>query len=151
MGRYYNTNRFDGKFGFAVQSSSDPEIFGMVEQEPSVIDYYLNGDDEAIEKCKQVLDEQYDILGVEQEDRIYTIHDESEIWDTLYKKYYDKWFREYDKKKDGEMVPYASDKYENGAVEIKQGTQLALCRVSLGVKIYTSLVVDGYCSLTAEL
>lgn len=150
MGRYYNTNNFDGKFGFAIQSSTDPEIFGMEEREPSEILYYLEGTDEAKEYCKKVIDEQYDILEIPQEDRIYEIEKNGDIWD-LSEKYYDKHWREYDKELDKGKTAYASNKWKNGAMEIKEGTELAWCRVSLGCKIYTDLVKDGYCDLTAEL
>ena len=50
MGRFYHSNRFEGKFGFAIQNSDDPEIFGMQEQEPSEIEYYLDGSEENIEQ-----------------------------------------------------------------------------------------------------
>lgn len=150
MGRYYNTNRFEGKFGFGIQDSCDPEIFGMSEQEPTEIDYYLEANDDSLKECKDKIDEQYDFLGVKQEDRIYEIEKSSDTWD-LYDKYYDKHFREFDDEKDKGKIPYHSEKWNNGAVEVKEGIELAWCRVSLGCKIYTDLVKDGYCSLTAEL
>lgn len=150
MGRYYTTNNFDGKFGFAVQSSGDPEIFGMEEQEPSSIDYYLDGSEEAIENCAKVIDEQYDFLGIPESDRVYKIEKEQEVWD-LYDKYNDKCFREYNEELDKGKIPFHSEKWKKGAVEVKDGVELAWCRISLGCKIYTDLVNDGYCSLNAEL
>lgn len=150
MGRYYSSNNFDGKFGFGVQSSDDPSIFGMEEQEPSEITYYLEGTDEAKAHCKKVIDEQYDFLGVAQEDRVYEIEKGGDIWE-LEEKYYDSGFREWTEELDKGKIPYSSDKWKNGAVEIKDGIELAWCRVSLGCRIYSDLVKDGYCELTAEL
>lgn len=155
MGRYYRSNRFDGKFGFAVQSSDDPAIFGMVEQEPSEIEYYLDGSEENIEQVAKKLDEQYDILEIPQNERIYLLNcDEKDALRSLYDlggKYYTKHFREWNEELDKGKVPYSSAKWQKGAVETKDGIELAWCRVYLGTKIYTELVKDGYCSLTAEL
>ena len=44
MGRYYQTNNTEGKFGFAVQSSDDPAIFGM-EEEPRVEQVWADNED----------------------------------------------------------------------------------------------------------
>lgn len=44
MGRYYSGD-IEGKFWFAVQSSTVGERFGCVEQEQSHIDYYIDEDD----------------------------------------------------------------------------------------------------------
>lgn len=152
MGRYYHTNRFEGKFGFGVQPSDDPEIFGMEEQAPSSINYYLDGDDENIKKVAEKLDEQYDILGIPSEERIYLLEkgDRGEL-DKLYDKFYSKLFREYDKKIDGEKIPYHSEIYKNEAVEVRDGIELAWCRIWLGTRIYTELIEEGYCDLEAEL
>lgn len=45
MGRYYYTdNGKEGKFMFGVQPSDDPDYMGMIEQEPTSIDYYADKD-----------------------------------------------------------------------------------------------------------
>lgn len=150
MGRYWNSNNHSGKFGFAVQNSSDPEIFGMQEQEPTSITYYLDDSDEAREDIKKVLDEQYNILKIKPEDRIYEIKDEQEIWDLL-DKYHEENFRPYDKERDKDQIPYADKKYKQGVVPVISAIPLAECRVSLGLKIMDDLMKDGYCELEAEL
>ena len=58
MGRFYSGD-IEGKFWFAVQSSTDQEFFGM-EEDRSYIDYYVDDDSmEQIEKgikdCKKAL------------------------------------------------------------------------------------------------
>ena len=150
MGRYWNSNNHSGKFGFAVQNSSDPEIFGMQEQEPASITYYLDDSDEAREDIKKVLDEQYEILHIKPEDRIYEIKDEQEIWDLL-DKYHEQNYRPYDKEKDKDQIPFWSAKYESGEAPVDKRVPLAECRVSLGLKIMDDLMKDGYCELEAEL
>ena len=56
MGRYYNGD-INGKFYFAVQSSDDASFFGGFRDEPRVIEYCFNMDDdfdsvmEGIFKC----------------------------------------------------------------------------------------------------
>ena len=101
MGRYYNTNNFSGKFGFAVQSSDDPEIFGMEAQEPTSIDYYLEATDESKAQVRKVLDEQYDILKVPQEERIYAVDPKNadEAWDKISDAIDKRMWRPYDEKK----------------------------------------------------
>ena len=51
MGRYFSGD-IEGKFWFAVQSSTVGERFGCVEQEQSHIDYYIDEDDK-----DQIIDE----------------------------------------------------------------------------------------------
>ena len=53
MGRYYNGD-IEGKFWFAVQSSSAPSRFGAQEYEPSYINYYF--DEEQLDKVQKELD-----------------------------------------------------------------------------------------------
>ena len=43
MGRYYNGD-IEGKFWFAIQSSTDADFFGVVGSEPSYLDYYFSED-----------------------------------------------------------------------------------------------------------
>ena len=155
MGRFYRSNRFDGKFGVALQNSDDPAIFGMREQEPSEIEYYLDGNEENIEQVAKKLDEQYDILEIPENERVYLLDcNEKDALQPVYElseKYYTKHYREWNEELDRGRVPYVSKIWQKGAVETKDGIELAWCRVYLGTKIYTELVVDGYCSLTAEL
>jgi hypothetical protein len=51
MGRYYSGD-IEGKFWFAVQSSTVGERFGCVEQDPGTIDYYIGEEDK-----DQIIDE----------------------------------------------------------------------------------------------
>lgn len=162
MGRYYNTNNFSGKFGFAVQDSNDAEIFGMEEQEPTSIDYYLEGTDEAKEKVRKVLDEQYEMFGIPTDKRIYRIdpsknYEEFKELDLLLDKVA---YRPYDEEKDKDIIPYAMDDETCDKLGWKRGTSavptdkrypLARCRIYLGVKILSDLEIDGYCDLNAEL
>ena len=167
MGRYYNTNNFEGKFGFAVQDSTDPEIFGMAEQPPASIDYYLEDSEEAEEHIRRVLDEQYDILKVPKKERVYSINPENqdEEWKKVEVAIDKQMWRPYDPVKDKDIIPYAmSDetckglgwkKDENGrypsGVPVVKGMALASCRVYLGIKILSDLIKDGYCDLNAEI
>lgn len=152
MGRYYHTNRFEGKFGFAVQPSDDPALFGMEEQEPSVVNYYLDGSEENIKNVAKTLDEQYEYLRIPDEERIYLLEDgKDDALDKLYSKYFKKLFRAYNKETDVNIIPFHSEVFPEGAVEVFGGVELAWCRIWLGTKIYTELVEDGYCDLEAEL
>lgn len=154
MGRYYGTNRFDGKFGFGVQPSTDPgDVFGMerIEDEPNETEasYWLDGDEENIERIRGILEGFYDDLGISEDDRIFKLKDGSDIWN-MFEKYEAKHFRPFMKGKD-KGIPYYSKFHEEGVVEITPGIQLTRCRVDLGVKILTELIESGECSLWAEL
>ena len=143
MGRYYQTNNHEGKFGFAVQDSNDPEIFGMTEDQ-SVIHYYMSSDKK--DKVKKVLDEQYDILGINKKDRVY-VYDADKI-DHVLGISHDKNYHDYNKAKDKE-IPVA---FNDGRVMVanNKDIELAEYRVLLGTKIMYDLENDGYCSLEAE-
>ena len=61
MGRYY-TGDIEGKFWFAVQSSSDADFFGGEHTEPNYIEYYFCKDDlpqikAGLDTCKKELGE----------------------------------------------------------------------------------------------
>jgi len=60
MGRYYSGD-IEGKFMFAIQSSSAPERFGASESQ-NYIDYYIDGSqiDEVREEVKQIETEHAD-------------------------------------------------------------------------------------------
>lgn len=152
MGRYYYTDSGrEGKFMFGVQSSDDPEYMGMSE-DPTYIEYYASEDDAP--KIKKRLDEQYDILNVPKDKRMYYAKDLGE---------YDKYEREeldnrvWIKVKDdseeakqfkGKTKWYCEDKgytmYE------RDNTALVLARIRLGVNILSDIKDDGSCSLRAE-
>ena len=149
MGRYYYAGKFSGKFGFGVQSSSDPEYFGMYRED--VIRYYLSDYVEEMDNVKHIIDEQYDILELPLEDRVYEF-DSNEAID------------EYESEV---LIPIAfrpateeeiNDKNINkfydprgSCVEAKQEqSYLALCRIRLGLCIYNELRINGECTLEAE-
>ena len=59
MGRYYNGD-IEGKFWFAVQSSTDADFFGVTGTEPNYLDYYFSTDNldsikEGITQCENAL------------------------------------------------------------------------------------------------
>lgn len=67
MGRYY-TGDIEGKFWFAVQSSTDASFFGGTEFEPSTITYSFDKTDitdveDGIKKCNEALGKYKVILG----------------------------------------------------------------------------------------
>lgn len=158
MGRYYSTsNGRSGKFMFGVQSSTDPEYLGMHE-DPTYIQYYAS--DESVDKIKSMLDKQYDILGVREEDRIYDMPRDNNGNDAM-KKYdnwentvlYDKVWR--DMKADqvdrkGKVLWSSRKGGDWVAVEIADGRTLALARIRLALNILADIKDDGYCSLEAE-
>lgn len=168
MGRYYNTNNFEGKFGFALQGSDDPEIFGMEEMEPSSISYYLEDDEENRKEITETLDKQYDILGIPKEERVYIVpardYDQRrEIFDKLQVAIDTRMWRKHDPEKDGigtcisdesaKALGWEKDEHGNypTAFEKDPDMPLAACRVFLGIKILSDLEADGYCELEAEL
>ena len=168
MGRYFHlgSGKFDGKFGFTVQDSTDPEIFGMEEQEPCYIDYYLEDSKEAEEHIIKVLNEQYDILGYPEEKRIYQVERQSEIdekLDDIQDYVFIAKKREAGKSEIGyalseedeeKLRPEGVSKEEfdkNWLIVARPGADLAECRIYLGIKILSELKSMGYCSLEAEL
>ena len=142
MGRYYYTDGGrEGKFMFGVQSSDDPEYMGMSE-DPSYIDYYASDDDAP--KIKKRLDEQYDILNVPKDKRIYYAKTSKDYDDFEREELENKvWIKVKDKTK-----WYCEDKgytmYE------RDNMALVLARIKLGVNILSDIKDEGYCSLRAE-
>ena len=139
----------------------------MIEQEPCEINYYLEDSDEARKHIKEVLDEQYDILDFPKEERVYTIKQQKDL-EPLYDKldlYVYKlapyhqgeicfggekdWYKKFLPK--GENLTEAEFHEKYMIVQKEEGTELALCRITLGIKILSDLALDGYCSLDAEL
>lgn len=152
MGRYYHTDSGrEGKFMFGVQSSNDPEYMGMSE-DPTFIQYYASKDDEP--KIKAKLDEQYNILGVPIEKRMYYAKDleaydryeNEELEDKVWVKVKDD--SEEAKQFEGKTKWWCEDKgytlYE------RENMALVLARIRLGVNILSDIKEKGYCSLEAE-
>ena len=139
----------------------------MYEEEPDEINYYLEDSDEARKHIKKVLDEQYDYLGFPKKGRVYTIEKEEELnplCDKLDTYVYEArpiekgqmsygggkdWYKKFLSK--GENLTEAEFYQKYNIVPKKSGSDLAICRITLGIKILSDLVLDGYCSLDAEL
>ena len=157
MGRYYNTNTGrDGKFMFAVQPSSDPEVMGMHEQGATYINYYAEKSDE--NNIKENLEKEYDALEIPKEDRIYYIELNGQEKYAKYERehFFDKVFI-YVKKDDKEalekykgMIPYVSDRDEYECFGTNEKV-LHLARIRLALIILSDIKDDGYCELEAEL
>ena len=124
MGRYYNGD-IEGKFWFAIQSSTDAEFFGVVGSEPSYLDYYFSEDnlkdiEEGISEC------------------------EKELGD--WKSKFDQFF----KKNNGynyEMIEEQLGLKEDDARKLLEW----YARLDLGTKILKCVQKNGECSFTAEL
>lgn len=146
MGRYYTTNTGrSGKFGFACQSSTDPQdYFGMQEQEPVEVMYYAEEKD--VPHIKWKLDEVYDQAKVPQEERIYELRKGDDEYQGFHDKYH-KYFFEPRKAGEGNFAG------ENGGTEreVFDNAHLALSRLWLGLTILTDIKEEGYCELNAEL
>lgn len=153
MGRWYNTQNHSGKFGFATQPSNDPEIFGMEEQPQNHIDYYLEDSEENRNKIIKTLDEQYDILQIPKEDRLYEIENEQQV-ENLLAKYRSKNYHEYDEAKDDKYchkISFNFDQPHETYVPNNDKVELAECRVVLGLYILDDLQKNGYCDMEAEI
>lgn len=132
----------------------------MEELEPSEINYYLDDSDDNIEYVTRALDEQYDIIGLEKEKRIYEIDsDDDEKLHNLSDEIMKLVYRPYDEKKD-KGIPYHLFDEDLKKLGWPKGTSgypvndkvmLAQCRVYLGLRILSDLKKDGECSLYAEL
>ena len=168
MGRYYNTSTGrEGKFMFATQSSDDPGYLGMSENQ-NTIDYYADETD--VEKITAKLDEQYDILGLPKEERIYRLpkptkenslveedelyekweneHLRGKVWESFHKNNFEEAKAKYGDK----ATHWTSDKgNEYTDFEREPGLCLALARVRLALVILTDIAEDGCCELGAEL
>lgn len=142
MGRYYYTSTGrEGKFGFACQSSTDPqEYFGMVETH---ITYTADVEDS--EAIKNKIDKIYDEAGVPQEEREYQLdggQDEYESFHNAYHKYF------FEACKAGEGNFAGRDGTER---EKFDNAHLAQSRLWLGLTILSDINAEGYCELDAEL
>lgn len=153
MGRYYNTDTGrEGKFMFGVQPSDDPQYMGMGEN-PSYIQYYASDEDEP--EVRKKLDEQYDILGVDKEKRVYYMKDWNEF-DKFEKEVLDDkvWIKV--KRNDKETLDkykgqttWAGDNDDEVMFE-RKNMALVLARIRLGVVILSDIKDQGYCQLEAE-
>ena len=155
MGRYFFTdNGREGKFMFGVQPSDDPQYMGMTEDN-SHIQYYASEDD--VPEITRRLDEQYDILGVPKEERLYTYKNYDEydkyenevlkekVWTTV---------KEDDKeamKEHEKEARWASDKEGYVMFERSKDMCLALARIRLATTVLSDIKDSGYCSLDAEV
>lgn len=162
MGRYYYTDSgVEGKFMFGVQPSDDPEVMGMHEQDRSSIDYYA--DEHDVEDITKKLNEQYDLLGVEDKDRLYLVPRKDDGTED-YKAYsewessvlHDKvWYSVHrdsmteEQKKATHWTSPRGDDYVD--IEVGKEKCLALARVRLALDILTDIKYNGYCSLNAEI
>lgn len=157
MGRYYVTDGGrEGKFMFAVQSSDDPELLGMHEQEPASITYYADEDD--AENIKSMLDREYDVLDIPKGKRVYYRNkDDNKDWCKYEEEVlHDKVFisvKDDDKKTlaehEGE-TRWSSNKSEYTDFEI-DGMAIHLARIRLAVNILSDIKDNGCCTLDAEL
>lgn len=140
-----------------------------MEEDPTSIHYYLDGSDEAKKRCKEKIDEQYNILGFPKEERIYHIEKDEDL-EPLYKngdKYVYKivkrnetnkigyggeknWWKKFAPK---ELLSLTDEEFDKEYMVIPQSDEkiLAWARIPLGIKILSDLELDGYCDLEAEL
>lgn len=124
MGRYYSGD-IEGKFWFAVQSSTDASFFGGDQSEPNYINYYFNKGDlveinEGVEKCIAELGDYKDKL--------------------------DKFFEG--------VNGYTDEMLENALGTDKDKTRDLLewyARLELGEKILKCVEDTGQCNFEAEL
>lgn len=162
MGRFYNTNNFVGKFAFAKQPSMDPiNVFGMEdatekdEQDSDIIDTYLKATKQNTQNILNIINIFYDVLLVPDDVRRYDFSDGDNIDDYIYDGLVNYIYREATKEEldteKGHLFFLSLDD-DRSYIEIcKDVSCLAAARLSLGLKIYNDLIMDGYCAMTAEL
>ena len=124
MGRYYNGD-IEGKFWFAVQSSTDADFFGVVGSEPSYLDYYFSEDnlhdiEEGIAKCEMHLGD----------------------WKSKFDQFFEK-----NNSYNYEMIEEQLGLKEDDARDLLKW----YARLDLGTKILKCVQKNGECSFTAEL
>ena len=121
MGRFYYGD-IEGKFWFGIQSSNDPEFFGL-EEEKNEINYYtedIEKVEEGVNKCLK------ELKG--------------------YKEIIEDYFNDkegYNEQKMAEELEISNEKLREKLVWF--------ARLELGEKILNYLKEEGNCSLTAEL
>ena len=125
MGRYYNGD-IEGKFWFAVQSSTDASFFGADSYEPNYVNYYFEKD-EHLEMVENGIKECEDVLGKNLK--------------TL-----DKFFSDNNGYNDDMIVEQTNIKKENIGRLLKW-----YARLRLGIKIRDYLKDHDECNFEAEL
>lgn len=152
MGRRYSTGTGrEGKFLFGVQPSDDPEYMGM-EEDNGYTYYYACEEDRP--EIKENLDEQYDFLGIEKKNRWYNLPEndkDDEKWDKWEKEVLEPkvWKKVKNEDLNGAIGWYCEEKGYS-YLPIKEGAELALARIRLGLVILTDILETGECSLRAE-
>lgn len=137
---------------FGVQPSDDPQYMGMREN-PAYIQYYASDEDEP--EVRKRLDEQYDILGVDKDKRVYYMKDWDEFNKFEKKVLDDKiWIKvnrndkeTLDKYKG--QTTWAGDSDDEVMFE-RKNRALVLARIRLGVVILSDIKDQGYCQMEAE-
>ena len=130
MGRYYNGD-IEGKFWFGVQSSDDPEFFGMEEQPKYFIDYYI--DEERIDVVKEALS-----ICIQ---KLRWDHAKLKRFFSTTNGYNDEMIIDWYKKQSGREIGKDEVMYK----------LMWLARYELGKKIYHKVKEQGYCGIEAEL
>ena len=125
MGRYYNGD-IEGKFWFAVQSSTDANFFGAEPYEPNYVNYCFEKD-EHFKMVKHGIKECEDALGKNLK--------------TL-----DKFFSENNGYNDDMIVEQTDIKKDDISNLLKW-----YARLKLGIKIRDCLKKNGECNFEAEL
>lgn len=130
MGRYYSGD-IEGKFWFGVQSSDDPEFFGMKEQDRQYIDYFI--DEEDLDEIKDGLRCCLEKLR----------HDHAKL---------SKFFEQTNGYNEQMIVDWYKNQYgqEVGVQEVYAKLEW-YARYGLGKKIYRRVKEQGYCGIEAEL
>ena len=126
MGRYYEGD-INGKFWFAVQSSTDAEFFGAEPMEPSYVDFYFHKDDH-IDDIKNGIKTCEDKLG-------------------LFKAKLDEFFESHNGYNDRDLMKFLEIKDKS----ILRTTLEWYARLRLGNKILACVLDQGDCEFRAEL
>ena len=125
MGRYYHGD-IEGKFWFAVQSSTAADRFGSEHFEPSYVSYYF--DESHLQYVKDELKHIEDTIGEKN------------------MKLLDKFFKDTNGYNDEIM-----EKYKKGLVKIWDNHKKDYADYRLGKKIRDCIEEHGECSFEAEL
>jgi len=129
MGRFY-TGDIEGRFGFAVQSSTDGERFGAKPVEPNIITYYA----EDIKECEEGIKECLKCLSIPNKYFNKVVNHFKDI-NNKYELFWDEidWLKELMTEK----VPEKIEEYNLHSLE-------------LGLKIYHCIKKQGDCQYDAE-
>jgi|ETNvirnome_6_100_1030635.scaffolds.fasta_scaffold20223_2 hypothetical protein len=127
MGRYYNGD-IEGKFWFALQSSTAPSRFGRDYYEPNYVDYYF--DKESLKDIRKEIQSIKKTLG-------------------KYKKAFDEFFKENNTYNDEMLEKFFKKKKMDTSNLMKMLEDYA--DLGLGRKIEKCVKDNNECSFTAEL